>query len=310
MKFYNFFAFFVMFWIFFVGISIAQTTFNVGVSPSLINLGNLERGTTNIVKFYVVTESDKPLLVSLESENGRLEFFDISYKNLIYNYSEEGTSSWVKFLSNPVELKPQNSTYETIKGWREVNFLLEIPKNAEPGYHVVRIRPSPSVPTGTGGGVGSRLVAITSINIIFNIPGDAKRDGLILDTVAGNFLSNNLDIDTYFQNTGTTTITAKATQKIYDKDGNFITEIESTKEYVKPKEVRVLISSLPLNGISLGDYQVFNTVSYTTDSAYKNSTISITPELLVAKPKAEEFPVWIFIVIIIIIALIIYRWVH
>jgi hypothetical protein len=52
-------------------------------------------------------------------------------------------------------------------------------------------------------------------------------------------------------------------------------------------------------------------VSYTTDSKYRNSTISITPEILAAKAvvKESEFPLWVFIFIIIIIAFVIYKWI-
>jgi hypothetical protein len=314
MKIYSLFLIFMIFSAFFVFNSLAETRLFVGVSPSIVDLGEVERGTTNLVKFFVVTTSEEPFLVHLQPENGRLEFFNFSYKDFIFNYSEENTDKWVKFLSNPVELKPQNETlktsYETIKGWREVDFLLEIPKNAESGYHLIKINPIPSSPSTNIGGVGAQLVALTSVNILFKVGGDAIREGIILDTLPGGYIPNNLDIDTYFQNIGTITITAKAIQKIYDKDGNFITQLSSPTSYVKPKEVRLFESSLPVTGLSFGDYNIFTSVSYTTGTSYKNSTISITPEILVEKPKEEEFPIWIFIFIIIIIAFIIYRWIH
>jgi hypothetical protein len=301
---------------FFVFNSLAETRLFVGVSPSIVDLGEVERGTTNLVKFFVVTTSEEPFLVHLQPENGRLEFFNFSYKDFIFNYSEENTDKWVKFLSNPVELKPQNETiktsYETIKGWREVNFLLEIPKDAEPGYHLIKINPNPSETPTAGGRVGARIVAMTPVNVIYKVPGEAIREGIVLDTVSGDYRNDELGIDTYFQNTGTTTVIARATQKVYDKDGNFITEIYSSKEIVKPKEVKTLKSFLPLADLSFGDYNILTSVSYTTGSAYKNSTIPITATILMARPKLqpEEFPTWIFIVFIIILAIIIYRWVH
>lgn len=314
MRFYGLFLIIMTLSTLFAVSSFAQSGLFVGVSPPIVDLGQVETGTTNLVKFFVVTTSEETFLVSLQPENGRLDFFDFNYKNSIFNYSEESTAGWVKFLSNPVELKPQNETlttgYGNINGWREIDFLLEIPKDAEPGYHLISINPVPSQPSTSTGGVGAQLVALTSVNVIFNITGSATREGVILDTTSGDHTSSDLDIDTYFQNVGTTTISARAIQKIYDKDGNFITEISSPTSYVKPKEVNVLESPLPLTGLSFGDYKIFTSVSYTTDTAYKNSTISITPETLAEKPKPEEFPVWIFIVIIIIIAFIIYRWIH
>jgi hypothetical protein len=313
MKFYIFLLSFVLFTSFFVLSSYADDRLFVGVSPSIVDLGELERGTTNVVKFYVVTVSENPLLVYLEPENGRLDFFNDHYNDAIFNYSEESTEGWVKFLNNPVELKSQKETlktsYESIKGWREVDFLLEIPKNAEPGYHLIKIKPKPLETSVTKDMVGANIIAITSVNVIFKVPGEAKREGIILDSTIGEYRQDNLEIDTHFQNTGTTTITAMVTQKIYDRDKNFVTEISSPKQPVKPKEIKILNNYLPLTGLALGDYQVFTTVSYTTDSVYKNSTISVSSEALSVKPKAEEFPSWIFIIIIIIFAIVIYRWI-
>ena len=311
MKFYVVFICFILFFSCFSFISLAEPRLFVGVSPSVIDVGEIERGSTTLVKFYIVTVSEEPLLVYLETENGKIDFFNGHFSDLIFNYSEEDSSKWIKYLVNPVELKPQNETlntgYETIKGWREVNLLLEIPKNAEPGYHLIIVKPNPRSASGTEGRVGTKLVAISSVSVFFKIPGDAKREGLILDSTSGDYSSNQININTYFQNIGTTTITARAIQKIYDKDNNFITQISSPKEAIKPKEIKILKTPFTLDGVSFGNYEIFTTVSYTTDSEYKNSSLSITPEILAAKPKPEEFPTWIFIVLIIIIAIVIYR---
>jgi hypothetical protein len=312
MKFYTLLIIYTLIFASFVVASYAEDRLFVGVSPSVVDLGELSRGTTNLVKFYIVTVSENPILVRLEAENGRLDFFDNNYVNFILNFSEEDTASWVRFLNNPVELKPQNETlitnYESIKGWREVNFLLEIPRDAEPGYHLIKVRPTPLETSVTKEAVGANVIAITSINVIFKIPGEAKREGVILDSTS-EYGQNNLQMGTFFKNTGTTTITARAIQRIYDNNSNFVTEIASSKQFVKPNEMKNLNSILPLTSLSSGDYQVLTTVSYTTDSAYKNSTIFISPEAILVQPKAEELT-WVFIIIIIIIAIVIYRWVH
>ena len=313
MKIYAFFMISLLFFALFSFVSYADDRLFVGVSPPVVDLGKVGRGTANLVKFYVVTISENPILVRLEAENGRLDFFDNNYVDSIFNFSEEDTASWVKFLSNPVELKPQNETlttnYESIKGWREVDFLIEIPLNAESGYHLIRVKPTPIETSVTKEPVGANVIAITSINVIFNIFGEAKREGVILDSTS-EYESNNLQINTFFKNIGTTTITARAIQRIYDNNSNFVTEVASSKQFVKPNEMKNLNSFLPLTSLSAGDYQVLTTVSYTTDSAYKNSTIFISPEAILIKPKAEELSTWVFIIIIIIIAIVIYRWVH
>jgi len=313
MKFYVLLIIYTLIFALFVVASYADDRLFVGVSPPVVDLGEVGRGTTNLVKFYIVTISENPILVRLEAENGRLDFFDNNYVNSIFNFSEEDTAIWVKFLSNPVELKPQNETlttnYESIKGWREVNFLIEVPLNAESGYHLIKVKPTPLETSVTKEAVGANVIAITSINVIFKITGDAKREGVILDSTS-EYGQNNLQMNTFFKNTGTTTITARAIQRIYDNNSNFVTEVSSAKQFVKPNEMKNLNSILPLTGFSSGGYQVLTTVSYTTDSAYKNSTIFISPEAILVQPKAEELSTWVFIIIIIIIAIVIYRWIH
>lgn len=309
-------SYFILFFVFSVlllsPISFAAIEFSVGVSPPILDLGEIERGSTKIVKFYLVTPSTEPLLVYLEPEKGNLDFFIRDrYKDLVYNYSEEDVIYWAEFLNNPIELKPGNETLKTrageIRGWREVGFLLNIPKDAEPGYHILKIKPYPSVPSEVIGQAGARVIAITSVTVLFNVPGDAKREGIILDVTPGNYIGNRLEINTYFQNVGTTTISAKASQNIY-KNGKSIANLTSSLEFIKPREVKALKTFLPTEGISFGDYDVFTTVDYTTGSASKTSTLTISPPP-VAVVTPVVFPWWIIILIVIVaIAIYIHRW--
>jgi len=287
--------------------------FTVGVSPQVVELGETERGTTKIVKFYLVTPSTEPLLVYLEPERGNIDFFGKDkYKNLIFNYSEEDTVSWIEFLKNPVELAPSNETLKTvageIRGWREVSFLLNIPNEADPGYHVIKVKPVPSIPSEIVGQAGARVVAITSVSVLFNVPGDAIRDGLILDVTPGNYIGNRLEINTYFQNVGTITIMAKGYHNFFNSNISII-NTTSSLETIRPGEVKTLKSFLPPEAVSFGDYDVYTTVSYTTSQTTKNSTISIPPPpVIIVKP--EGFPWWlvILVILIIMITIFIYKW--
>jgi ribosome-binding ATPase YchF (GTP1/OBG family) len=74
MKLYAFLLIFLSFFAIFAFNSVAEDRLFVGVSPPIVNLGELERGTTNLVKFYVVTVSEEPLLVYLEPEKGLIEY--------------------------------------------------------------------------------------------------------------------------------------------------------------------------------------------------------------------------------------------
>lgn len=317
MKITSFITFFIVFSVLFSIISFSAQSFVVGVSPGSINLGDVEKDSTKLVEFYITTPSEETILVKLETENGNLDFFSRSnYKDFVYNYSEEDATSWVKVINNPVEIKPSNETLAAtgglIRGREKISFILDIPKDAEPGYHVLSVKPTPSASSEAIGTVGSQVVAITGISIIFKTPGDAIRKGLILDTETGNYIGNRLEIKTYFQNTGTDTVSARATQRIYNESGDVIAEIYSGKNFVKPKEIKAFSTYLPTNGLSLGNYNAYTVVDYTTGKSEKSSTIKLTappPTALAAKPEeASLLPlIIVFVIIVIIVSIIIYR---
>ncbi len=289
--------------------------YSIGVASGVVNLGTYEKNSKNIVSFYLVTSSDEPFLVSLEKESETLDFFSRSgYGDYLSNYSEEDIMDWIEFLTNPVELESINKTESggIVGGKKEVNFIVNVPEDAEPGYHIFKIKPIPVAPSENLGHVGAIVVGITTVSFLFNVEGDAVRDGIILDVVYGGKSGNMHVINTYFQNIGTVSITARATQSVY-KNGNFVVDSFSAKELVKPGGIKVFKNFLPEDKITEGNYEVRTTVNFITDYAYKNSTINITPiisppgELAKEKPKVS---LWIVVLlfVITIIAIIIYKW--
>lgn len=309
MKFSSLTIFFI---IFFVIFSISSLSPNVGVSPGRIDLGKVEKNSTKLVSFYIITSSEETLLVKIEPQKVNLDAIE---NRIISNLSEEDITSWVKVINNPVELKPTNYSIKTagglISGQREINFLIEIPKNAEPGYHTVNVNPIPLESPGTLGPVGGIVVAITPIRVLLDIDGDVVRNGVILDVETGNYVGDRLEINTYFQNTGTVTISADGIQKIYDKDGNFIKELYLGKKYVKPKEIKVFRGLLPTKELSLEDYNVYTVIDYTTGKEEKDSVITIIAPPTALATKYEEgivIPLLIIIIVIIfVISIIVYR---
>lgn len=310
-------VFFVFLFVFLFSLkSSLAAEFSVGVSPSLINLDQISPGTSKPVSFFIVTASDETLLVYLEPSEPLIDFFDNpSYKGYLINYSQEPTSSWVQTFSNPVELKPQgqlNTVGGTVKGWREINFLLNIPDNVEPGYHLVKIFPRPYLPSGSIGQVGVQIAAITPVTMFFRVPGDAIRDGKILDVTTGRQIGNNIELFVHFINTGTVSISAKANEiKIYGKNSTI--SLSSDTKLIRPGETQVLTSMLSLDGLEQGEYNVFANVDFITGSTSINSTVRIYPKPFVPPtaevPKPVEIPLWLLIFIgIIIIGIIVYRY--
>lgn len=313
MKVRQFIVFLIVFILLLSNPGLSKREFNVGVSPSIVDLGDVESGTSQIVEFFIITPSEEALLVNLEPVRGKLDFFNrAAYKDFIYNSSEQDTTGWVKIFENPVELKSDNESFSTgagiIRGSREISFVLDIPQNSDPGYHSLTIRPTPLVSPEEMGTVGTMIVAITTVNIVFNVSGNAIREGVILDVRKGDYIGKNLEINTYFQNTGTTTISARVKQSIYDENSGLVGEFFSSSSYFNPSEIKPLKTYLPVSGLVLGDYETRTTVEYTTGSASKNSTVTISE----IPPTAEDFvifvPFWlIFLIIILVILIIVYR---
>jgi len=314
---------FLVFWIIFFILSTQETfaarEFSVGVSPSLIDLGEVSPGSSKPVSFFIVTVSDETLLVYLESREALIDFFDNpSYREHINSYSQESTSGWVQTFSNPVELKSTGELSTlggTVKGWREINFLLNVPKNADPGYHLVRIFPKPALPTGAVGQVGVQIAAITPVTILFKVPGDAIRKGKILDVTTGRHIGNNLELLIHFINTGTVTISARANDiRVFDDNRSLTASLASETKTIKPGEKQILTALLPLNSVKEGDYLVSSNVNFITGDTQKNSTIRIYPKIVPAPtevvPRPFEIPLWGLILIALLIIFIIYRRIH
>jgi hypothetical protein len=319
MKRIKFFIFLVVFFIILLEKTFAAREFSVGVSPSLIDLGEVYPGSSKPVSFFVVTPSDESILVYIETREALIDFFSKpNYKDYINTYSQEPTAGWVQIFANPVELKPTGEipTFGgTIKGSREVNFLLNIPKNAEPGYHLVKIFPRPSLPAGAIGQVGVQIAAITPITIIFKVPGDAIRQGKILDVTTGRYIGNYLELLIHFMNTGTVTVSAVANYiRIYAENGNLTTSLTSDTKSVKPGEKQILTSMLPLNNFKDGEYLAYSNVNFITGNVHKNSTIKISTKPVVVPTgvvtKPFEIPLWIIVLIALFVIFIIYRRMH
>ncbi|MBD3155775.1 MAG: hypothetical protein GF368_03915 [Candidatus Aenigmarchaeota archaeon] len=285
----------------------------VGVSPAVLDLGNLERSSSEFTNFYIVSPSGSNLLVYLDKIKGNFDFFNKdNYRGLTHNYSEEDSLSWLKIVENPIEIKKSNENLGfggSVKGYRDVGLILNVPENAEPGYHIIGVVPSPSTNEIGEDIVGAQVIGVSPVRIIFNIPGEAIRKGKILDVLTDRS-GNNIELNTHFFNSGTVTISAKATEiVIKNGEGEIVKELTSNLEYVGPEKIEVLKSYFSSESIDPGEYDVFVKVNYNTGSTTFKSTINIEPELMKkitgeVKEAGFKFPWWILLILIFIIILI------
>jgi hypothetical protein len=280
--------------------------FSVGVSPALLEAGSVSPGEQKILKFSIFTVSDEPLLVYFSVENGTMDYFNMRFPQVLAQYSQEPASSWIEFTANPVEIEI-GSEKTMDRSWKEIVVILKVPENAEPGYHLVHVTPKPAVYGGTGGPAGTAIVTSVSLSISFNVTGDARRDGLILDHIASQ-AKNSIIYSIVFQNTGTVTMFCQPKTVVYGANGSFIGEYTVPGEFVLPGAIKWFAIAFP-GGRAGDDYIVDSSVDYVFAKAERNETIrtSYFPQIAETEPK-EEFPYWIFAIIAIVASALIYRW--
>jgi hypothetical protein len=288
----------------------AALAVSVGVSPSIVNMGEINPGSSGVGRFYLVTPGDETLLVKLDSYT----FNPYNDMETNSNYSEEESKSWIYFPREMVEIIQSGQFLKTrggsIKGWKEVTFYLNVPDNAEPGFHKFLVRPLPFMTSDDGNVIGIRAVA--DIPVVFTVSGIAVRHGNILDVNSGGYSDGMLGIDTFFTNTGTVTISAKVEEtKIFDKNGKLLGSASSGYYKLKPGETQSLRSYVNADDIKPGEYDVFVNVSYRTGYVSKDTIITVYEKPITGYVPAvyqpPYVPIWLLIIPIIVIAYVIYR---
>ena len=299
----------------------AATDFRVGVSPSFLDVGVIPAGESKTVVFNIITPSEDPLLITMEVDGRNADLFGGSqFIDLMDEYSEQDVGNWVNFVDNPVELSIQGESISTqeggIRGWRPVNVIIDVPEDAEPGYHTAVIKPIPSTPDEELGQTGAKIVALTSFTILFQVPGEAVRNGNILDITRIPDTGARIGIDTHFQNTGTVTISARAFQDV-ENNGTYVKEIRSASEFIKPGETVKLKSFLSPSESQPGVYKIDTRVNYITGDMTGVGNFQVTEETIsqpVIQPvegdgiPLETILLIAVIIVIIVVAILIYKW--
>jgi hypothetical protein len=148
------------------------------------------------------------------------------------------------------------------------------------------------------------VVSVVSVNIVINVKGDAKRKGIILDVVPESFSSESAGISTYFKNTGTTTMTAVAYNKVYDSGGNLIHELKSPSSAVKPGATNNFKTNMDMKGINSTNVSVHTEVDFITGHASKDGYIELSDTVILQEEYKTDNNLLIAILIIIAIIII------
>jgi len=304
-----------------MGVSFARDL-QVGVSPTRIALGEIAPGSEAYSAFSLVTQSQDEILVGLGAIPAGRDAYNKPENAPLSNISSDADpSGWVSFPANPVVIMPINRSIETlggsISGWRGAGFNVHVSKDAEPCYYAFQIRPTPYA--GAAYETGVTIAAITVVTVFFKVPGTCIRDGAILDIQQGISASGNIEIDTYFKNTGTATIDSHVTElKIYAENGTEVAASMSGAQKIGPGKTTAFPIDFSPRLLEVGKtYRAVSTVSWGTKSATKSVLLTIERIEIptgAAIPAADDGGVWAFsgirLLILILIILAASYWVY
>jgi hypothetical protein len=294
---------------------------SIGTAPGVLNIGEIEPGKNFKVDFYLLTNSDRDVLVSLNYIKAHKSLLQQNHTGrwtlIPANTSEEDTTDWIEFVENPIMVSPYETIVVsfpggmTIKANKRASMIIHVPEDVEPGYHMFSINPNPLIGAGGRGGTIT-TIGLTRTLAVFRIPGKAVRNGAIEGLAAGRASTGAAKIDVLFRNTGTVTIEATAKPvKVYDEFGEYVKSINSPAIAVPPGEVAVLTSIWDDNrDMEQKNHRVEATVEYTTGRVTTEAMVAVPPYKVAETPMViipeKELPWWLLILLVGLLMIYIY----
>ncbi len=252
----------------------AASNFNFGISPGGANEGVHEPGTSFFTSFVLVTDEEDPVDIELSHRDRGINAVRESRQQ---NFSEQACDDCIEFLRDGGLMEEAGG--EDVEQWQNVEFFVNIPDDAEPGYRRIEITPHPHTES-EGGGVG--LVSSVSFPVTFRVAGTAIRSGQILGMHAGRNVAGEQDIVITYFNDGTVTTRVDSEITVEAVDGN--ETVSAGSRTVPPgEEARFtatidtddLVNATEVDDITKEPFTVHAAVDYTTGVA--THTASLTP---------------------------------
>lgn len=295
---------------------------SVGVAPPVLDAGEMLPGESKVTEFYLMTDHDKDLLVDISAKGARRDFYEpgkgrFRYAFVSENSSEEDISGWLTFLNEPVIVPPEKRLVYLTGGGiananKKVEFIINVPDDAEPGYHAGFVSPYPRLSL-EGGGTGLGIISVVEMGYVVNVMGEAIRDAEIagLDFVMDKPGHGTLYV--LVKNTGTVTLSARADHVTVFNGSQTIAELSSNEKRIVPGKVERLGIGLDTRGL-MGVYDVKAHVEWLTGEDSTEGGLEVREYVppppvtgdVVAPPVTVGFPLWILPIILMLAAVVIY----
>ena len=204
------------------GLSISPLTFELSANPG--------DNVLNVIK--VLNPTDSVLSIKMEAE----DFRAVGEEGKVITTSEldEDTTyslrKWIKLSPEEFTLEPQEH--------KLIDFVIEVPENAEPGgkYGSILAGVSGSL---SSGGAGTSISTKAGALVLLMVSGDLKENLMVSSFSAPSFSEYGpVPFEIKFKNTGTVHVKPRGFVVVTDLFGKKVTEIEFSQKNVLPGATR------------------------------------------------------------------------
>lgn len=290
---------------------------SIGISPGVEDLGLINKGETFIIKYHIISVNENNIVLGMNSLSAGPDRFNPgkprTIKFDVSQASEEKVGGWVSFLDNPIILPTQRTLFinnegRSIEANQEVEAVLRVPQDAEPGQHIGLISLEPR--NSFSGTSEKQIATIATIVYVytFTVPGKVAREAKVIGFSSDY---NTGKVSVIVKNTGTVSLNVWGLVEIYTGlPERYMMDL--THAFLKPGETTTLVARLN-QPIEEGVYKAQAILKWHGGESQKEgfidlfNTISAAPETQKEIPKEEHegfnmIPIFIvFIVIIIVI---------
>ena len=205
------------------GVTVSPLTFELTANPG--------DAINNKIKIYNPTE--RIVSIRVEAE----DFVAVGEEGKVVTTSEEDEDStysirkWITLIPDEFTLEPGQE--------KIVDFIIEVPKNAEPGGKYGSILAGISGSISTEGITGAAISTKTGSLILLMVSGDYKEELEVSDFTAPSFLEYGpVPFEIKFQNTGSVHVRPRGFVVVTDIFGKKVAELEFSQKNVIPDAIR------------------------------------------------------------------------
>jgi hypothetical protein len=295
----------------------------VSIAPYTLDIGDMLPGESKYVEFFVVSDHDSDLLVGLSSRDAFRSFFNPDkarwrYGFVAENASEEDISGWVTFMDDSLVVPPEKTLQYLEQGGaayanKKTGMIIEVPTDAEPGYHAGIVSPYPRT-NAQGSGTSLGIIQVAEMNYVVNVLGsEASRDAEIAGAVFSKEGADRGTLALLVKNTGTVTLDAVADSVNLTGREGVVAELSSPETTIPPGKVAYVKMPVSMEGME-GSYDVDAHVEWQTGETSFLGSVNVgeyVPAISEVTGNAgampvSGFPMWMLPVIIGVIGALVY----